>query len=87
MLKSPNSFARPMTQPRHDLYVIKASTLTPEKGERVHSATRQYADQTHLGDDTIHMGDRVITAMKPNWNYHPGQDGCQRWDLIAHCLL
>ena len=69
MLKSPNSFARPMTQPRHDLYVIQASTLTPEEHGQVQAAGRQYADQGHLVDNTVPVSDTTVLTTEPKWNY------------------
>ncbi|XP_027294413.1 uncharacterized protein LOC107979701 isoform X1 [Cricetulus griseus] len=71
----------------HDLCAIQASTLTPEERGWIQAAARQYADQTHLVDNTVPVGDMAVPATEPHWNYQSGQSGCQKRDLMVHCLL
>ena len=59
----------------HDYYVIQASTLTPEEQNRIQVAARQYADQTHLLDNTIPVGEVAVPGTGPHWDYQPGQSG------------
>ncbi|XP_027269656.1 uncharacterized protein LOC107979701 isoform X2 [Cricetulus griseus] len=70
----------------HDLYVIQTSTLTPEERDRIQAAARKYADQIYLVNYPVLVFD-VVPVTEPNWDYRPGQSGCQMRDLMVHCLL
>jgi hypothetical protein len=71
----------------HDIFVIMASTLTPEEWEHIRAAARSYADETHLADPTVPVGEDAIPNHDPNWDYQPEAPGhCQR-DIMIQCLL
>jgi hypothetical protein len=40
----------------HDIFVIMASTLTPDERECIKAAARRYADQLPLADPTVPVG-------------------------------
>ena len=67
----------------HGVYVIQASTLTPEEQSRIQAAARQYIDQTHLVDSIAPIGEVTVLATEPYWDYHLGQNGPQRWDIMV----
>ena len=55
----------------HDFCVIQDSTLTLEEQSRIQAAVRQYAEQTHLVDNTVPVGELAVQATEPYWDYQP----------------
>lgn len=35
----------------------------------------------------VPVGNVVVAAMEPHWDYQLGQNGRQRWDYMGCCLL
>jgi hypothetical protein len=66
----------------HDIFVIMAPTLTPDKREPIKAAARCYADHTHLADPIVPVGEDAIPDHNPNWDYQPGALGRRRRDLM-----
>lgn len=60
----------------HDLHVILTSTLNPEDRECILVAARQHADQLHLTDAAIPVGQQAVPSVDPEWDYQVGQPGC-----------
>uniref|UniRef100_A0A8C9GMV3 CCHC-type domain-containing protein n=1 Tax=Piliocolobus tephrosceles TaxID=591936 RepID=A0A8C9GMV3_9PRIM len=71
----------------HDLQVILTSTLNPEEQERILAAARQHANQLHLTDAAIPLGEQAVPSADPDWNYQANQPGRRRRDLMVQCLL
>jgi hypothetical protein len=71
----------------HDIFIIMASTLTPEEREHIKVAARRYADETHLADPTVPVGEDTIPECDPNWSYQPEAPGHCRMDIMIRCLL
>jgi hypothetical protein len=59
----------------HDIFVIMASTL------------QCYADETHLADPTVPIGEDAIPNCDPHWDYQPRALGYCRRDIMIRCLL
>ena len=71
----------------HDYYISQVSVLTPEEQNRIQVAARQYADQNHLADSMVPVGEVTVLATEPHRDYQPGQSGQERWDIMIRCLL
>jgi hypothetical protein len=71
----------------HDIFVIMASTLTPDERECIKTTAWCYADQTHLADPTVPVGEDAIPDRDSNWDYQPKAPGCRRRDIMIRCLL
>jgi hypothetical protein len=67
----------------HDIFIIMASTLTPDERESIKATARCDADQTHLADPTVPVGE----DWDPNWDYEPKAPGHHRRDIMIRCLL
>nr|XP_045227614.1 uncharacterized protein LOC123568778 [Macaca fascicularis] len=65
----------------HDLQVILSSSLNPEEKERILAAARQHADQWHLTDATVPLGEMAVPFIEPDWDYQPQQPGRHRRTL------
>ena len=50
----------------HDLHVILTSTLNPEERECILAAARQHADQWHLTDATVLLGEMAVPSIEPD---------------------
>jgi hypothetical protein len=59
-----------------------ASILTPDKRERIKAAARHYANQTHLADPIVPVGEDAIPDPDPNWDHQPEAPGCRRRDIM-----
>nr|XP_024649738.1 histone acetyltransferase KAT6A-like [Macaca nemestrina] len=59
----------------HDLHVILTSTLNPEERERILAAARQHADQLHLTDAAVPVGEQAVPSIDPEWDYQVDQPG------------
>uniref|UniRef100_A0A8C9HYL3 Core shell protein Gag P30 domain-containing protein n=1 Tax=Piliocolobus tephrosceles TaxID=591936 RepID=A0A8C9HYL3_9PRIM len=71
----------------HDLQVILTSTLNAEEQECILVAARQHANQLHLTDAAIPLGEQAVPSADPDWNYQAGQPGRRRRDIMVQCLL
>uniref|UniRef100_A0A8I5NVQ5 CCHC-type domain-containing protein n=1 Tax=Papio anubis TaxID=9555 RepID=A0A8I5NVQ5_PAPAN len=71
----------------HDLQVILSSSLNPEERECILAAARQHADQWHLTDTTVPLGEMAVPSIEPDWDYQPQQPGRHRRDIMVQCLL
>jgi hypothetical protein len=71
----------------HDIFVIMASTLTPDERECIKAAAWHYADQTHLADPIVPVVEDTIPHCDPNWDYQPEAPGHRRRDIMIRCLL
>lgn len=71
----------------HDLHVVMTSTLSPEEQERILAAARQHANQVHLTDPARPVGTEAVPSAEPDWDYHVGQAGRCRQDVMVQCLL
>jgi hypothetical protein len=48
------------------MVIIMASTLTPDEWELIKAAAQRYANQTHLADPTVLVGEDAIPNHDPN---------------------
>uniref|UniRef100_A0A8I5NIC0 CCHC-type domain-containing protein n=1 Tax=Papio anubis TaxID=9555 RepID=A0A8I5NIC0_PAPAN len=71
----------------HDLHVILTSTLNSEERERILAAARQHADQLHLTDPAVPVGEQAVPSVDPEWDYQPQEPGRRRRDIMIQCLL
>jgi hypothetical protein len=71
----------------HDIFVIMASTLTPKERECIKVASRCYADETHLADPTVPVGEDTIPDHDLNWDYQHRALGHRRRYIMIRCLL
>nr|XP_045227229.1 uncharacterized protein LOC107127396 [Macaca fascicularis]XP_045227231.1 uncharacterized protein LOC107127396 [Macaca fascicularis]XP_045227232.1 uncharacterized protein LOC107127396 [Macaca fascicularis]XP_045227233.1 uncharacterized protein LOC107127396 [Macaca fascicularis] len=71
----------------HDLQVILSSSLNPEERERILAAAKQHADQWHLTDATVPLGEMAVPSIEADWDYQPQQPGRHRRDIMVQCLL
>ena len=55
--------------------------------ERILVAARQHANQQHLTDATIPLGEQAVPPADPEWDYQVGQPGRHRRDIMVQCLL
>ena len=66
---------------------MSITSSKPEEQTRIQVAARQYADQTHLVNNTVSVGEVAVPVTEPYWDCQPGQSSRQRWDMMVLCLL